>query len=77
MNRAEALKILLGASGQMSYEVALAPFADVDQTAWYASFINYAYTNGVVSGMDESTFAPEADVTRAEMSKMAVKLYQL
>jgi hypothetical protein len=77
VNRAEALKILLGAAKKSTEVTEYAPFTDVDQSSWYANVVNYAYANGVVSGMSATGFAPDAFVTRAEIAKMAVKLYEL
>ncbi|MBU0667499.1 S-layer homology domain-containing protein, partial [Patescibacteria group bacterium] len=77
VNRAEALKILLKASGIDMTSEASAPFMDVSTTAWYAQYVNFAYANGIVSGKTSTIFAPEDNVTRAEMAKMSVKTEEL
>jgi hypothetical protein len=77
VTRAEALKILILASGKPYAGAANSPFADVPQTAWFADFVDYAYAKGVVSGKTPTTFAPNDYITRAEMAKIAVKTSEL
>lgn len=71
-NRAETLKILFVTAGVAVSEAPAADFPDVDQAAWYATYVNYAYDNGVVSGYGTGDFGPGDNVTRAEVAKMTV-----
>ena len=79
ITRGEALKILLTAAAN-AYNTQSdifdhwgnVAFTDVDQSAWYANYVNFAFANGIVSGKTSTTFAPNDNVTRGEMSKMAV-----
>lgn len=48
-------------------------FTDVPETEWYYSYINWAYENGIVSGMSATTFEPNANITREQMSIMLCK----
>ena len=41
-------------------------FTDVDDDAYYADAVKWATKNGIVFGKSDSTFAPNATVTRAE-----------
>lgn len=50
-----------------------APFVDVDADAWFAKSINWAYANGIITGRDETTFDPDASVTREEFFAMVVR----
>ncbi|OAB35970.1 pullulanase [Paenibacillus glacialis] len=52
-------------------------FTDVDSSSWYASAVSTAYHNGLVKGKNESTFAPQATITREEMAMMILRAYQL
>lgn len=49
-----------------------APFDDVERGMWYTDAIWWAKLTGVVSGMSPSTFAPDGEITRAQL---AVILY--
>ena len=40
-------------------------FADVAEGAWYADAVNYVYANGLMDGTSATTFAPDANMTRA------------
>lgn len=73
VNRAEALKIVLEASGLSIDGAATSPFTDVVAGVWYAKYVNYAYAQGIISGKSATLFAPEDNITRAEMAKVAVK----
>ncbi len=72
VTRAEAIKILLGIYGipmQGSNR-----FADVAIGSWYEPYIATATSIGLVNGYNSSQFGPNAFLTRAEMSKIIVKL---
>jgi len=47
-------------------------FTDIDHVAWAEEAISYLYTNGIISGRSEDSFAPDATITRAELAKMLV-----
>lgn len=82
ITRAEAMKILLGGAGKdvENYVWESNPFRDVDTSAWYAPYVLYAYDHGYVGGYKDADgnltgdFGPGNDVTRGEMSKMAVEV---
>lgn len=46
------------------------PFADVDEGAWYATAVAWAYENGVTSGIRADAFAPDDPVTREQLAAM-------
>ena len=46
------------------------PFEDVDSDAWYNGFVSTAYRAGIVTGTSDSTFSPDALVTREEAVSM-------
>lgn len=76
VNRAEALKIILGAAG-LNEVAAEKLFEDVSTQDWFAGFVTYAVHNGVVSGRTSTTFAPGDSITRAEVAKIVVKVMDL
>ncbi len=50
-------------------------FADVDAWAWYYDSVAKAYAAGIISGMNETSFAPGAPITREQMASMMVRAY--
>ena len=42
-----------------------AAFTDVPSDAWYAGAVQYCRENGLMAGTSDTTFAPEATLTRA------------
>lgn len=50
-----------------------APFTDVDQGAWYAPSVNWAYENGVIKGRSQQHFDPNGTITREEFFAMVVR----
>ena len=49
------------------------PFTDVRAGAWYANAVAWGYSTGVVNGTSETSFSPDANVTREQV---AVILYR-
>ncbi|MBP1992455.1 S-layer homology domain-containing protein [Paenibacillus eucommiae] len=49
------------------------PFTDVPADSWYAGVVSSAYTAGIIKGRTDSSFAPEQDVTREEMTVMLMR----
>ncbi len=66
LRRAEALKVVLEMEAETRERVAttkqrLLPiplFRDVDQSQWYASYVEVAFERGIVSGYPDETFRP-------------------
>ena len=51
-------------------EASPTPFADVPTNEWYYHFVNWGYENGIVSGMSETIFAPDDNISREQMTVM-------
>ena len=51
-----------------------AAFYDVAQTDWYYTPVNYAYANGLFSGMDEHHFSPAEPMNRAMLMTVLYKM---
>ena len=49
-------------------------FIDVAPNAWYKDAVQYAYDNGLMTGVSAHEFAPEATTTRAETCSMLARL---
>ncbi len=45
-------------------------FADVNQSQYYAPFIGWALENGIATGVSETEFNPDANVTREQLAVM-------
>ncbi len=43
-------------------------FADVPEGEWYSDAVAWAASNGIVSGISKSEFAPDGDITREQMA---------
>lgn len=78
INRAEALKVILVAAETPLSTEEIPTFADVPADAWFASYVNHAVANNIVSG-DGATglFVPERQVNRAEYLKMILKSFDI
>ena len=50
-----------------------AGFTDVDASDWYATAVNWAAANGIVSGISDDTFAPNTAITREQLAAMLMK----
>ncbi len=74
VNRAEALKIILSASGvEISQNLPASSdsqYVDIDLEAWYAPFVLKATDLGIVEGYSDNKFYPENEVNLAESLKM-------
>ena len=75
LSRAEAVTLLsrlsVDGDGNNLYPgQATAPFSDVDRSAWYASYVAFAWEYGVVDGYLDGTFRPDSPVSRSELVKL-------
>ena len=74
INRAEGLKMLLQAAG-IKQPQGFVPFNDVPEDAWFAGYVGYAFEHGIVQGVSDTHFVPEAKLTRAQMAKYFISFY--
>ncbi len=49
-------------------------FADVSADAWYAEAVVYCRDHGLISGISEDRFAPESELTRAQLAAVLYRL---
>lgn len=71
MSRAMVVQILANMEkADLSQYTAATKFTDVATGKWYSAAIAWAYENKIVAGMSETTFAPNAEVTRQQFITM-------
>lgn len=68
MTRAELVTTLYRIAGTPSVESMENPFNDVSEDAWYAEAVLWAANSKVVKGTSETTFAPNAQITREQLA---------
>lgn len=76
LNRAEAVKIILTATGQAELARLLfgaSPFTDVPGTHWASGYIALASNARIVQGHGDGTFTPAASITYAQFAAMLVR----
>lgn len=64
--RAQVVTFLWRAAGSPEPKSMSTPFTDVKSGSFYAKAAAWAYENGIVKGTTDTTFAPNATVTRAQ-----------
>ncbi len=52
------------------------PFADIDAGAYYASAVKWAQQNGIVNGVNDTEFAPDALITREQIATIMFRYAQ-
>ncbi|MCI6730449.1 MAG: S-layer homology domain-containing protein, partial [Clostridiales bacterium] len=52
-------------------------FTDVPQSAWYAKAVNWAACSGIVKGVTEDSFRPNAPVTREQAAAILYRFATL
>ncbi|CAG7600739.1 hypothetical protein PAESOLCIP111_00423 [Paenibacillus solanacearum] len=76
VTRAEYTALLVRAFGLDAGGVAGGQFDDVEPTAWYNGAVQAASSNGLVSGVDASRFAPDEPITREQMAVLLVRAWE-
>ncbi len=77
VSRAEALKIILLTADVNVGNGITNQFSDVPPGSWYMKYIAYAVDNGIVEGYGDGTFKPDQNITRAEITKLIVEIFEL
>lgn len=67
VTRAQMVTILYRVAGEPGTEGMTNPFADVAEGTWYTDAVIWAAGQGVVQGVTENRFAPNANVTREQI----------
>lgn len=66
---------LLSKALKLGNQAETAEFDDVSSDSWYKDSVYAAQQAGIVSGIDDHTFAPESNISREQMAVMMVKAY--
>ncbi|PWW31395.1 S-layer family protein [Cytobacillus oceanisediminis] len=77
INRAEASKMVANILKLDTDSAPAADFSDVDQSAWFAEYINALYAEDLINGKGAGKFDPKGTLTRGEFAKMVVDAYGL
>lgn len=72
LTRAEMATIILRAYDMGEIEEDIEKFRDVPPTHWAYRYVETAYQKGIISGMTETTFEPDAKVTFEQAVRMLV-----
>ncbi|MBR6514707.1 MAG: DUF4838 domain-containing protein [Clostridia bacterium] len=70
MTRAMLVKALANLDGYTEEFKGTTPFTDVKSNHWFASAVEWAYTNGITSGKTDTVFAPNENITREQLAAM-------
>ena len=70
MTRAMFAQVLANIEGVDLSIYKTSRFIDVDDSAWYMTAVEWAVDKGIVNGVGDSQFNPEANVTREQMAVM-------
>ena len=76
VTRAQFVTMLAGLQGADVSAYTTGKFADVPAEAWYAPYVNWAAENGVVYGISDTEFAPDAEISRQDMATMLYRYAQ-
>ena len=61
-----------GSASEVSKTMAAVSYWDVSRSHWAIGFINRLSEKGIISGYQDGSFRPEANITRAEFAKIIV-----
>ncbi len=75
LTRAMLVTVLYRNEGEPAVNKSI-PFADVDRGAYYASAVIWAKQNGIVNGVTETEFAPDANITREQIAAIMFRYAQ-
>lgn len=73
VTRAEFAKMLVSALYPGYQPQGKASFDDVSESDWYNLCVNAAYELGIVSGVSETSFMPDAQISRQDMAVMLLR----
>ena len=73
LTRGQVVAILARMEQADTASAPAAPFTDVKPSEYYATAINWAYANGVIAGISDTQFAPDASITRQELIAILIR----
>ncbi len=75
LTRAMLVTVLYRNAGEPATNRSI-PFADIDMGAYYSNAVSWAKQNGIVSGVTENEFAPDANITREQIATIMFRYAQ-
>ena len=75
LTRAMLVTVLYRNAGEPATNRSI-PFADVDMGSYYANAVSWAKQNGIVNGVTENEFAPNAQITREQIAAIMFRYAQ-
>ncbi len=66
---------ILSSGVYLSSEDSVIPFTDVTESKWFYDSVVYVYQNDLMNGMNETTFAPQSNLSRAMFVTIIGRLY--
>lgn len=67
ITRAQAVQVLYNRYKTTSAQNKTTSFSDVSASAWYSDAVSWASSTGIVKGVGNSKFAPDAELTREQL----------
>lgn len=77
INRAEALKMIMLATGKDGESTIDMSFPDVNVDDWFFGFVRKALESGLVEGYPDGTFKPENNINIAESLKIIILAFDI
>lgn len=76
MTRAMFVRVLGAMAGIAPSDISNTSFSDVPVNAWYSPYVEWAANNGIVSGVTQTEFCPDDNVTREQMAVLIDRYMQ-
>ena len=70
VTRAQFATMLYRLDGEKKVENGKNAFTDLEKDAYYLDAVNWGVANGIIKGMTETTFEPDANITREQIATM-------
>ncbi|MGO4348418.1 InlB B-repeat-containing protein [Paenibacillus sp. MCAF9] len=77
MTRAMYVTVLGRMAGVDVSQYATLVFTDVQPTAWYAPYVQWAVDKGITSGSGNHIFSPDAPITREQMATLTLRFFEV
>lgn len=74
VTRAEFVKMVIEATRMTNAPKAEISFSDINDGAWYKSYIEKGVGSGIISGVSDTEFAPEDAITRADTAVISMRV---
>ncbi len=76
MTRAQLVTVLYRLVGEPEVDGMANPFTDVAADTWYTDAVIWAANNGIITGVTETTFAPNANISREQLVTILYRFFR-